>query len=113
MKIAYLHETIVRKNSDDCIVTEYPKLDEAMDFAIVKVSARYPEFNRAVNLECNEIVFVKSGQGKVVVEEKEYLLNAGDIVLIEAGEKFYWDGKMELCISCRPSFKKEQHRYVL
>ncbi|WED44476.1 AraC family ligand binding domain-containing protein [Legionella cardiaca] len=112
MKIARKHQTIERKNSSNCIVTEYPIEDQTIDFAVVKINGRYPETRRATNLICQEIVYIQAGSGKVVVEDQEYSFNAGDVVLIEAGEKYFWEGTMELSISCRPAFQVEQHQYV-
>ena len=113
MKIISKHQAIERKNSEACIVTEYPIKDEMMDFAIVTIHARYPEAPQyAVNLVCKEIVYVNRGNGKVIVDGKEYVLNEGDLILIEAGEKFYWEGNMDLFISCRPAFTLAQHQIV-
>jgi mannose-6-phosphate isomerase-like protein (cupin superfamily) len=83
-----------------------------IDFAIVKITGRYPNIKHAMNKKCKEIVYINDGNGKVVVEGKEYLIGAGDLVLIEAGEKFYWEGEMQLYISCRPAFTKDQHQLV-
>lgn len=112
MQIVLKKQAIQRKNSDVCVVTEYKINDETLDFAIVKVIGRYPDKQRVVNTKCKEIVYVNSGNGKVVVNGKEYSLNAGDLVLIEAGEKFFWEGSLELFISCRPAFTVEQHQIV-
>jgi len=112
MKISLRSQAIMRKNSDICIVTEHPIKDELMDFAIVKINGRYPHQQRVTNLLCKEIVYVHQGHGKVVVEGKEHSLGAGDVVLIEAGEKYYWEGDLHLFISCRPAFTKEQHQLV-
>lgn len=112
MKISYRNQTVERKNSDVCVVTEYPIIDKDLDFAIVNVSGRYPNCKHAMNKKCKEIVYVQNGTGKVVVNDTEYLLNVGDVVLIEAGEKFYWEGNLTLCISCNPAFNIEQHQIV-
>jgi mannose-6-phosphate isomerase-like protein (cupin superfamily) len=112
MKIARKNQVIERKNSDICIVTEYPMLDKDLDFAIVGISGRYPESQRAVNTVCKEIVYVQQGTGKVIVNGIDYKLNMGDIVLIEAGEKFYWEGDMTLNIACHPAFSIDQHQHV-
>jgi len=112
MKISYKNQTIERKNSDVCVVTEYPMMDKDFDFAVVNVSGRYPNRKYAMNTKCKEIVYVQNGTGKVVVNTTEYLLNVGDVVLIEAGEKFYWEGNLALCISCNPAFNIEQHQVV-
>lgn len=112
MKIISQQESFKRNNSDICIVTEYPTIDESMDFAIVNINGQYPVEKRAVNKNCKEIVYVAKGSGEVIVDGKNYKLNMGDVVLIEAGEKFVWRGAMTLHISCRPAFTKEQHQIV-
>lgn len=112
MKIAYKRQVIERKNSELCVVTEYPELDGQLDFAIVKLSGRYPDTKRAVNLTCKEIVYIHEGHGQVEVNGECYSLDAGDLVLIESGEKFIWEGQMTLYISCHPAFNVEQHQIV-
>lgn len=110
MKLISKQESVERKNSDICIVTEYPKIDEQMDFAIVTINGQYPAEKSAVNLVCKEIVYVAEGGGKVKVNGKNYRIKSGDIILIEAGEKFVWHGQMTLHISCRPAFTIAQHQ---
>ncbi len=112
MKISLKHQAIKRKNSNVCIVTEHPIGDEDLDFAIVEVTNRYPSTRRAVNRNCKEIVYVHKGCGRVIVNDEEHVLNSGDVILIEAGEKFYWDGNLTLFISCHPAFTIEQHQMV-
>jgi mannose-6-phosphate isomerase-like protein (cupin superfamily) len=105
-------QTTLRNNSEICLVTEYEMGDPDIDFAIVKISERYPAEGRVTNMQSKEIVYVHDGSGQVEVDEKVYPLKAGDVVLIEAGEKFYWDGSMTLFISCHPAFTVEQHQRV-
>lgn len=112
MKISFKHQSIERKNSDVCVVTEHPIDDEMIDFAVVKVTGRYPNQGHAINQKCKEIVYLHEGKGKVVVNEEEHLINAGDLVLIEAGEKFFWEGNMNLFISCTPAYTVDQHQIV-
>ena len=106
------NQVIERKNSDRCIVSEFPIEDHDIDFAIVKVSARYPDVGLATNRISKEIVYVQEGDGKVVVDDIEHILKQGDVVLIFANEKFYWDGNMILHISCTPAFTPEQHIHI-
>jgi quercetin dioxygenase-like cupin family protein len=47
-----------------------------------------------------------------VIEGKEINLKAGDLILIEPGEKFFWDGSMTLFIPCVPAWHPEQYRKV-
>lgn len=112
MKITTAKQSIERKNNDVCIVTEYPSIDKDLDFAIVKISGRYPETKQAMNQRCKGIVYVHSGTGQVTVNQMSFTLNPGDVVLIEAGESFFWEGNMTLHISCSPAFHIEQHVLV-
>ncbi len=84
--------------------------DQELDFAIVTLSGRYPEGRYAINTKCKEIVYIQEGAGKVDVNGEQHSLTAGDLVLIEAGEKFYWEGHMTLFISCHPAFTIDQHQ---
>lgn len=112
MKIISKQQAFERKNSDLCVVTEYPILDEAIDFAIVNIKGKYPHEKNAVNQNCKEIVYVQQGNGEVIINGKQHLIDAGDVVLIEPGEKFIWKGNMTLHISCRPAFTVDQHQLV-
>jgi len=112
MKITQKHQTFERKNSDVCIVTEYPIEDQDIDIARVQITSRYPAEGWAINRKCKEIVYVQEGSGKVVVGDQEYPLVAEDVVLIEAGERFYWDGSLSLLISCTPAFTVDQHHVI-
>jgi len=110
MKILSKHQSTIHKNSDLCVVMEYGMDDPDIDFAVAKISGRYPAKRYVTNIQCKEIVYIQEGSGKVEVNGKEYTLTAGDLVLIEAGEKFYWEGHMTLFISCHPAFTIEQHQ---
>lgn len=109
MQISFKHQAVETKNSEFCIVTKPLIEDETMDFVTVKITGRYPHEKQAINQKCKEIIYVHEGSGKLVVDGKEHFFNAGDVILLEAGEKFYWEGNMSLFISCRPAWSKEQH----
>ncbi len=112
MKKCGLHQTFTHKNSRDCVVSEFPIKDQEINFAIAKITARYPESGLASNTICKEIVYIQEGTGKIVVDDIEYTLNIGDVILISPNEKFYWDGNMTLHISCTPAFTPEQHIHI-
>ena len=112
MNISFRHQAVEKVNGTMCTVIEYPLNNEMLDMAITKISGRYPDERRVVNKQCAELAYIFEGKGKVVVNGEEHNLNAGDVVLIEVGEKYYWEGHMKLFLSCRPAWTKEQHQIV-
>lgn len=112
MKITLKHQAIKKAVGTSCSVTEYPLNHEMLDIAIATIAGRYPETGRVVNQECSELGYVQQGMGKIVVGGDEFSLIAGDTVIIEAGEPYYWEGNMQLILSCRPAWTAAQHQSV-
>lgn len=112
MKISFKHQTIEKTNSAACSVTEYSLNNPMLDAAIATITGRYPDERRVVNQQCDELAYVFEGEGKVVINNAEHHISAGDVILIEAGEKYFWEGNMKLFLSCRPAWNKEQHKIV-
>jgi quercetin dioxygenase-like cupin family protein len=112
MKISFKHQAIQKQSNDVCIITEHPLGDETINFALAEVSGRYPTTGYALNHQSKELVHVHEGSGKVVIEGKEHSVQKGDLVLIEPGEKFYWDGMLTLSISCTPAWTEKQNEMV-
>ena len=112
MKISLRHQSFEKKSSDVCVITEYPLEDEMINFALAKVSGRYPTTGYVLNHKSKELVYIQEGNGKVVVDGMEHFIQTGDLVLIEPGEKFYWDGMLTLSISCTPAWTEKQNEMV-
>lgn len=112
MKIITKNQAKEFKNSDVCTAIEYSLEDEDINGAIIELSGRYPDKGRTVNEKCKELAYIIEGSGKVVVEKREYSLQAEDVLLIEAGEKFFWEGNMRIFMPCTPAWYPEQHKEV-
>ncbi|MCK4525062.1 MAG: DUF861 domain-containing protein [Candidatus Andersenbacteria bacterium] len=112
MKIIKKDQAEVHKNSNACVAIEYPLGDKDINGAVIELNGRYPDNGRTVNLECKELAYIIKGSGRLVVKGKEIELNEGDLVLIEAGEKFFWEGNMQIFMPCTPAWYPEQHREV-
>lgn len=84
--------------------------DKDINGAIIKLNGRYPDRGTVVNMVCKEIGYVIKGKGKVVVENKEIEISEGDLILIEAKEKYYWEGSLEMFVPCVPAWYPEQHK---
>lgn len=112
MKIVRKKQAKKVKNSKHCWVFEYPLGDKDINGAFVKLTGREPDEGRVVNLKCKELAYIIEGSGRIEIEGKEIKLKAGDMVLIEPGEKFFWEGKMTMFLSCAPAWYLEQYKKV-
>lgn len=112
MKIIHENQTKKFKNSDACIATEYPLEDKDINVAFVEVLGRYPEEGRVTNEKCKELAYITEGSGKIVVEGEEILLNEKDLILLEPGERYYWEGNMKMLVPCAPAWYPEQHKEI-
>lgn len=112
MKVIERNQTKEFRNSEVCTAIEYPLGDKDINGAVIKLNGRYPDNGKVVNQECKELAYVIKGSGKVVVEGKEVGLQQGDLVLIEPGERYYWEGNMEMFVPCTPAWYIEQHKEV-
>ena len=96
----------------NCIVYEYRMADKDINGALAKLYGRHPVKGYVVNKKCKELVYVIKGKGKIVFEDKEVKLAEGDVALIGAGEKYYWNGNMLIFIPCTPAWYPKQHVMV-
>ncbi len=112
MKFISKAEVQIHKNSDNCVASEYPIGDPDLDFATVEIAGRYPDSGRVTNFISKEICLILKGSGKIVIEGKEVTLIEGDVILVHAGEKYFWDGHMFIAVTSNPPWKIEQHKKV-
>ena len=112
MKIFPKQQTSERTNGFASI-TDYTVDDLQINFVIATISGRYPDKGQVLNTKCKLLAYVQEGNGKLCVENTEVNLNPGDVVLIDVNEKYHWDGKLKLHISCSPAWSPEQHEYVI
>ncbi len=112
MKHVSFLKTKVLKNNDACIAYEYPLEDRDINAVVVKLNGRYPDTGRTVNTKCKELVYIIEGEGLISIENKKININRGDVILIEAGEKFYWEGNLTMFMPCTPAWTAKQHRFV-
>jgi mannose-6-phosphate isomerase-like protein (cupin superfamily) len=112
MKSLKSTQTNIFPNSATCTAIEYPLNDPDINAVVIQLHGRYPQEGRTVNLECKELVYVIKGSGKLVCEGEEVHLEEGDVALIEMGERFYWEGDMDIFMPCTPAWFPEQHKEV-
>lgn len=53
--------------------------------------------------------YVLDGQGKFIIDNKEVLVQIGDIIKIEPNVVFYYEGTMKLLMIMVPNFEEKNH----
>lgn len=112
MKQIKLADTSTHKNSDLCIATEYDFKDKDIDFATAVINGRYPEKGYCVNMEVKELIFVIEGEGKLCKKGEEVSFKAGDAILIDKAEPYYWIAKCKVGMACSPAWREDQHKLI-
>lgn len=112
MKIIHKEQTERVRNSKNCIAVEYPLGDIDINGAIIELTGREPDEGRVMNMECKELAYIINGSGRVVIDEKIVDLKQGDLILIESGEKFFWEGNMTMFMPCAPAWHPNQYEKV-
>lgn len=98
--------------SSTCTVWEYETGNTEINTALVALNGRYPEHGWAINEKCTEMAFIVTGTGTLTTATKTVSLAEGDVVLIPAGEKLFWDGHMTMVVPVAPAWYPEQHKKV-
>ncbi|XLQ19739.1 MAG: cupin domain-containing protein [Candidatus Moraniibacteriota bacterium] len=100
-------------NSDKCTVWEYDTQTENFNVATAYIDGRFPDEKRVVNLELEEIYYVRSGSAVIHSEKGDFNIEKGDVYFFEKKEKFWLDAdELSLVITCAPAFDPEQHKIV-
>ncbi|MFZ2025003.1 MAG: cupin domain-containing protein [Microgenomates group bacterium] len=112
MKILYRNQAKEYSNSPNCNGFEFDLGVKDIDGAVVNVTGRYPEKGHVVNKVCREIAYIIEGNGQVVIEGKSFDVKSEDLIVIDKGEQFSWEGNLRLFIYCTPAWSHEQHKQV-
>lgn len=113
MKFVSLEKSKNIKVGKSCSAREYPHGDKDIWGAVIKVNGRYPEKGVTVNLVCKELVYILNGNGKLVVNGKVTKVKKGDQMVIDKGEKFFWEGKLTMFMPCAPTWYAQQHKTII
>lgn len=112
MKLVKLEQAQEFSNSDRCKGLEYPLNDTDINFSTAIINGRYPDKGYCVNEECKELIYVIEGKGTLNKRDKTIEFNKGDVILIDKGEVYYWDGQCTIAMPCTPAWYPEQHKLI-
>lgn len=101
------------ENSAVCKGVGYAAEGASMDMAKIELTGRYPGHGWAVNEASYEMAYVLRGNGELIREgEGTIEVGEGDVIAIETGKKYAWNGTLTLIVACTPPFDPEQHKEV-
>lgn len=92
---------------------DYPMTDTDINFAVIKIMSRSPKTGYQVNEECKELLYITQGIGTLYCKEKEaFTFKKGDVIVIDKGEYYAFEGDFEAAVPCTPAWTVEQHKYI-
>jgi mannose-6-phosphate isomerase-like protein (cupin superfamily) len=112
MKVMTKSQAKELKLDSSCSAIEYEMGDKDINVAIIFINGRSPTSGRVVNSICKEMAYVMKGSGKILIEDKEIVLNQGDMIIIDPGERYFWNGNMTLFVPCAPAWEVTQSKLV-
>jgi len=89
MKIVKRSEATIYNNSDQCQANIYSLNEKDIDSCLIKVSGRYPDSGSCYNDICKEICYINEGFGTLGIDDQEYPFETGDVLFIDAKEKYF------------------------
>lgn len=113
MKVIKKEDAELFNNSSVCSVVEYSFGDSDLDLGVSTIEGRYPDRGYALNEKSKMIVYVIDGKGRLYTEGDMTYFEVGDTLLINAGEKYYWDSEYcVLSIVSNPAWSSLQYKVV-
>lgn len=93
---------------------DYPSVDPDINFAVISISTRSPEKGYQVNRDCKELLYIIKGEGTLYKKnsDDDIKFKEGDLLYIDKGELYAFDGDFEAAVPCTPAWTAEQHEYV-
>lgn len=100
------------KNGKTCEVREYEFNDPDINIGTAKLDGRFPESGYLVNEKVKEYAYVIDGEGSISTKTETFSFAKGDVVMIPAGEAYFWDARCSLVMPCAPAWYPEQSKRV-
>ena len=101
------------QNSPSCKVDEHNYFTGKISYATAEINGTYPEFKKAVNLNCETIFIGISGFGVIHSKRGDFRINPLDTCHILQGEEYSIEGEnLILGVMNSPRWTKEQYREV-
>ncbi len=112
MQISHGKDAILLQPTQSTTIKEFSTDNPHLSGATANINGRYPENGFAQNEICKEMVYILSGNGKIITESGTGAFETGDGIYIDAKEKYYWEGNFTMFMATAPKFSADQHKIV-
>ncbi len=101
-------------NGDGFSGMDYPTIDKDINFAIVKINGKSPKKGYQTNTNCKELLYIMEGNGILNKkgERQKIEFEQGDVLLIDKGESYAFEGHFTAAVPRTPAWTPEQHEYI-
>lgn len=86
-------------------------LTSKTEFLIITTEAGHD--TTIIEHECDFSYYILEGSGAFTIDGKTELCDVGDLVMIPAGHKFTYKGKLKMLLNVTPPFMPEQEEVVI
>lgn len=95
-------------------VLSYPSSNKFISVARIAVHGRHPAGKNEffVEQKCHVLLYILKGVGKIMIEDKECRMAPEDVIIIDAGKKYYIAGDIEYMAATSPGYYPEQNIIV-
>jgi len=92
---------------------EYTFSFKNASLGVSEIHGRYPNIGYDVDEEVEASWYIESGTGKIWIAGETCVVEPGDMVHIEAGEKFWIEGdNLRLIVCSSPVWTPQQHKHL-
>jgi mannose-6-phosphate isomerase-like protein (cupin superfamily) len=106
-------ETVAQRENGVSQFHEYPFSFQNASLGVSEIEGRYPQTGFDVDEKVEASWYVESGSGVICIENEECVVEAGDMIHVPAGKKYWIEGKkLKLIVSSSPVWYAEQHKHI-
>lgn len=85
----------------------------SIDGADITINGRYPETGYSLNEKSSFVIRILGGEGLLVGNNDKIAVREGDVVFVEKGEPYYFEGKnLLLFMASSPAWHPDQYSFI-
>lgn len=115
MRKLLIKKSEAKKNEEHgvSIFSEYNLPFNNLSVGVSEINGQYPQSGSDVDVEIEQVWYVERGRGKVWIQDIEYVIAEGDMMLIPKGENYRIFGEgLKIITSSSPPWFASQHKHL-